>query len=155
MIDLTVSPDLYKNDALIGNSCEEPVVIVGEHALACNGLTTALCSTKQLSTLYTGIDGIINPICGWYFSPWADRYEHTRPSPKHEKILIPTRERALWEYMMLHEKFDEGILIEGLSDYLRLTENAEDKLLEEARYWGCGEEDVKYWINEAINDYEV
>lgn len=140
---------------LIGNSCGHPIVIIGEHALACNGLTTALCSTKQLSTLTVGIDGINNFICIWYFSPWANHYDHTRPSPKHEKILIPTRERALWEYMMLHEKFDEGILIEGLSDYLRLTENAEDKLLEEARYCGCGEEDVKYWINESINDYEV
>lgn len=63
MIDLTVSSDLYKNDVLIGNSCGHPVVIVGEHALACNGLTTALCSTKQLSTLTVGIDGINNFIC--------------------------------------------------------------------------------------------
>lgn len=152
---LLVSPDLYQNDVLIGNACEEPAVVVGDHALACNGLTTALCSIKQLSTLTVGIDGINTFICIWYFSPWADRYEHTRPSPKHPKILIPTRERALWEYMMLHEKFDEGILIEGLSDYLRLTENAEDKLIAEAQYWGCGEDLVKYWIKEALNDYEV
>lgn len=154
-MELKVSPDLYMNDKRIGNVLDSYAVVVGEHALACNGLTTALYSVKQLSTLTVGIDGINNYICMWYFSPWAERYDHTRPSPKHEKILIPTRERALWEYMMLHEKFDEGILIEGLSDYLRLTDNAEGKLLEEARYWGCGEEDVEYWVNEAYNDYEV
>lgn len=130
-------------------------VLVGESACIANGLSFDVLDVNQLSSLDADIVRFRNFVCTWYYSPFADRTDHTHPDPNNSMILIPTAERALWEYIILKDNFDEGVLVESIKDYLWKHSDDESKLIEEARYWGCGEEEVKYWVNEARNDYEV
>lgn len=145
-------PDSYKYDELVGESCPSPRVVVGEQALSRTGLTSFMSSMLQLSTLYTDITGLTNFICTWYFNPFADRYEFTRPSHKHPNILIPTRERAICEYILLKDYFNEGILIEGIQNYLWHSNNDVSKLYEVGKHFYVNKELIDYWVNEAIED---
>ena len=141
--------------ACIKNILTRQCVVVGESACVANGLTSAILEVIQLSSLDADIVHFRNFVCAWYYSPFADRTDHTRPDSNSPMVLIPTAERSLWEYIILKDNFDEGVLVESIKDYLWQHNDDESKLLEEARYWGCGEEEVKYWVNEARNDYEV
>lgn len=144
--------DIYKNDALVGRDGKH--ILIGEQAFCRRGLTTLFSPVLQCSTLYTNITGIWNPIVMWYFNPFADRFEHTTPSPRCSNILEPTTERAIIEYIIFHDYFDEGILIEGLSTYLQ---NHTDlcALYDEAAFWHLRIDWLDYWIKEAREDYEV
>ena len=144
--------NIYKHDKLVGQDGKH--VLIGEQAFARCGLTTLFSPVLQCSTLYTNITGIWNPIVTWYFNPYADRYEHTKPSKVCANILEPTRERALVEYIIFHNYFDEGILIEGLKTYLAETPDLSD-LYNEAEFWYCPRKLVDYWIKEAREDCEV
>lgn len=148
------APTYCRYDKLVGDTLEEPAVLVGEQALYRCGLTTLMSSTLQCSTIIPTLRGYANFICQWYFNPLALRYEHTKPSDYHPMILEPTRERALIEYMLLKEYFNEGILIEGLKDYLYYEENPVEKLHEEATFWKSPLDIVDYWIKEAEEDLD-
>lgn len=154
-MNLSVTVNIYQNDKLLGSTSERPVILIGPSALSRAGLTTLHNSILDCSTLYTGINGIFNPIAMWYFNPYAERYEHTKPSPVHPNILEPTQERALVEYMAYHDYFDEGVLIEGIKSYLEQHDNNYQALLDEADYWHYHADIVEYWIKEAKEDYEV
>lgn len=151
--DLNVHPS-HRYDNLVGTNSVEPIVMLGEQALSRVGLVRSLLTTLQCSTIYVGYDGQGNDICRWYFNPLALRYEHTKPSPYHPMILEPTRERALIECMLLKEYFNEGILIEGLKDYLYYEENPVEKLHNEAKFWKFPLDTVDYWIKEAEEDLD-
>lgn len=151
--DLNVFP-CYRYDKLVGDTLNKPAVLIGEQALYRCGLTTLLSSTLQCSTPITTLRGYANFICQWYYNPLALRYEHTKPSPEHPMILEPTRERALIEYILLKEYFNEGILIEGLKDYLYYEENPVEKLHDEAKFWKFPLDTVDYWIKEAEEDLD-
>ena len=147
--DWTVNSDCYRNHELVGRDGKKHV-LVGVSAFAHVGLTTCLSSVLQCSTLYTGIEGIHCPVVEWYFNPFADKnFEDTTPSPKSPNILIPTKERAIVEYMLLHEKFDEGILIEGLKDYDYLNNGDWSKVYALAPKYLLKSYYVDYWIKEA------
>ena len=120
---LRTSTNIYQNDILVGESCDYPVILIGPAALCRVGLTTLHTSQLQASTLSTRITGIWNPIVTWYFNPNAIRTDHTKPSHVHPNIYEPTAERALVEYIGFHDYFDEGILIEGLQEYLFRNKN--------------------------------
>lgn len=141
--------------AYVKNILTRQCVLVGESACIATGLSGDILEVIQLSSLDADIVRFRNFVCAWYFSPFADRTDHTRPDPSNHMVLIPTAERALWEYIILKDNFDEGVLVESLKDYMWQHNDDESALLEEARYWGCGEDEVKYWVNEARNDYEV
>lgn len=146
--------DLFKrdqaaNERLIGSD-NKYHVIAGMSALEYNGLTTLHSSVIQCWTLKTGINGIDNGIVKWYFNPWSNKTIDTRPSKNSQYLLVPSAERALIEYMVFSEYFDEGILLEGISDYLGRYPDAEDRLLQEIRKFIPQREDlVPYWINES------
>ena len=149
-----IIPNVSKYDIKVGDACDTPRVVVGEQALARTGLTTLLSNVLQLSTLHVGISGIWNPYVIWYFNPFADKYMFTKPSPVHPNILEPTQERALIEYILLHEYFDEGVLIEGLKNYMYQHKDDVSALYEMATNFHLGNDYVDYWINEALNDFD-
>lgn len=53
---------------------------------------------------------------------------------------------------MFHDYFDEGILIEGLKNYLYEMGGDTSKLYEEAGKFHLKEDLLAYWIKEAIED---
>lgn len=147
-----VTPDTFRYYKMVGDSLESPRILIGECALARRGLTSLLSETMQLSTLYTDITGLSNFIVQWYFNPFADKYMHCTPSIQHPMIMEPDRERALIEYIIFHDYFNEGILIEGLQNYLWHNDGNYDKLAEVGKEFHLQRSYIDYWVNEAIND---
>lgn len=142
------------NDILLG-SRHNSVIVAGECALQRCGLTTHISDIIQAWTLLTVPPGIWNPIAMWYFNPMADKYFDTTPSPMHTNILEPTQERALLEYIMFHDYFDEGILIEGLKTYLFQHEDDTTGLYDELNKIPLPVDWLDYWLNEAREDCEI
>lgn len=138
------------NDKLVGSQCR--CIVAGECALARCGLTTCISDIVQAWTLYTGITGIWNPIAMWYASPFAHQEFDVKPSPESDNVLEPTQERALIEYILYLDYFNEGILIEGLKTYMFQHDDDVSKLYEEAPKFSVPEWAVTYWLDEARND---
>lgn len=146
--------DIYKNDKRVG--AVDKYVLIGEQAFARCGLTTLFSPVLQCSTLSTGITGIWSPVVIWYFNPFADKYTHTKPSPVCENILEPTAERAIIEYIIFKDYFDEFVLIEGLKTYMfNNPKDYYERLLEESKIWHLPQDLLDYWIKEAVEDEEV
>lgn len=144
------NPDIYLNDNIVG--ANRKTILVGDSALCRRGLTTLFSSTLKVSTLYPGINGIKSNIVMWYFNPFAQDYFDTTPSPVCSNILEPTQERALIEYIMLLENFDEGILIEGLKTYAFQHDGDYSKLYKMLNKIPVRRSLLDYWINEAETD---
>lgn len=143
-------PNTYKYDNLIGSYGK--YVLVGECAMCRAGLTTLFSETLKLSTLYVGINNLDSNIALWYFNPFANKFFDTVPSPVCPNILEPSQERALIEYIMLLENFDEGILIEGLKTYSFQHDGDYSKLYDMLEKIPLKKELLDYWINEAETD---
>lgn len=143
--------DPYRYDKLVSNQADKPCIVIGEMALIRNGLTSLLTDRLQLSTLFTDITGLYNPIATWYFNPWAKTYDYTSNVSGY-KILNPTKERAIIEYIIFKDYFNEGILIEGLQTYLFQMDNNVNKLYEVADWFKIQRSLVDYWIQEALED---
>lgn len=141
-----------KYDVFIGDMCDSPRVLIGDQAVWRNGLTTAVLETLQLSTLKTGITGNMCSVVNWYFNPWAKNYMHTRPSGTHPNILIPSKERALVEFIIFHDYFNEGILIEALQSYIYEKGDDLDELYKVASDFKIKKSLVDYWLQEARED---
>lgn len=139
-------------DFLVGSSVENGIIVSGECALQRCGLTSYLSDNIKAWTLYPEISGVQNSIVSWYFNPFAVDYIDTKSSSKSENIKIPSKERAIVEYVMFHDYFDEGILIEGLKNYLYEMGGDTSKLYEEAGKFHLKEDLLAYWIKEAIED---
>lgn len=149
-VDIVI-PDIFKHYTKVGEACSGPRVLVGECALVRRGLTSSLSEIMQLSTLHTGITGIWNPYVMWYFNPFADKYMYTDVSEQHPNILEPTEERALSEFIMLKEYFNEGILIEGLKNYIS-RHNDLSVLYKVSKDFKLSRDLIDHWINEAYLD---
>lgn len=143
------SVDIYKNESIVCSDGKEHI-LAGPCALMRNGLVSFISTVLDCWTLKTGISGLDNLIVRYYFNPWATKKFDTVPSKVCGNILVPTAERALVEYVLFHEYFDEGLLLEGLNNYLskdgcnknRLFEEM-DKFIPERVDW------LSYWINES------
>lgn len=152
---MSIDADIYKQHNTVASD-GKPHILVGTSAFAHVGLTTALSSVLQCSTLTTGIDGLLCPIVMWYFNPFANKYfEDTRPSHVNPLIKIPSQERAIVEFILLAEKLEEGILIEGIQTYAFQHDGNYDPIYALAPKYGIRKELVDYWIKEAEEDYEV
>ena len=132
----------------------ETIVLIGECALQRCGLTSQLSDVLQASTLCVGLDECYAIYVTYYFNPWAHITEFTKPSPENPLVLEPIPERALIEYIIFLEHFNEGILIEGLKNYAYENSNDFSKLYSMADYYGIKHSLVEHWINEALNDEE-
>lgn len=139
------------NDALLGSEGKY-YVVCGPTALSRVGLTSYYSDEIHAWTLCPYITGIHTNFVTYFFSPFAECYADTKPSIACEYILEPTRERALIEYILLREYFDEGILIEGLKNYMWLNNDDVSKLYELAPKYHLKKETLDYWLQEARED---
>lgn len=144
--------DARDNDTLLG--LMGVYVLCGPAALCRVGLTSFLTDEVTAWTDCVGINGIHTGVSCFYFNPCIDYTSNVTPSPMHSNILEPTRERALAEYIWLREYFDEGILIEGLKNYIWLSDNNLEELYRVAPKYRCTKNMIDYWIKEAREDYE-
>ena len=82
-------------------------------------------------------------------------YEYkVHPSNTDQLILVPSKERALVEYIKNEKWCDEGILIEAMKTYLMWFRN-DTELKEVADHFGLDWNTIEYWIKEALEDEEV
>lgn len=138
-------PDFYDAMPWFSEDC----IIVGEQALMRNGLTNLVDPNIQVSIDVALTCGLRGKWLSFYFSPWAKDFRHTSPSKANPLIHVPTAERALIEYMCLLENFSEGILEEGMRNYLWRHNDDPAALYEEASLWHCPVGLVDYWVSEA------
>ena len=104
----------------------------------------------DLATDNYELDGIRFPMCRYIYYPDLDREHYLVPSASNPDLLIPTRERAIVDYIKLQENYgDEGILIESLQTYLADYSIDLPKLYEVAAFLKLPREELDYWLNEA------
>lgn len=131
------------------------IVLCGCCALVRNGLIS--WDGGLHLDMYTEIESLhkFNMVYAMYFYTKKIDYEYcVSPSSTNPLILVPTKERALIEYIRDDYLCDEGILIEALKSYLMWFRN--DELLKEAaEHFGVAWETVLYWIHEAETDEEI
>lgn len=70
-----------------------------------------------------------------------------------EKLLLPSKERALLDCMQNTDITDEGQLCEAIVDYLEYPSNngSREKLYEVADFFGYPRDKVDWWISEAYD----
>ncbi len=139
-------------DKYVGDQCR--IIVAGESALMRVGLTSIICDRIQAWTTHTEISEVKTTFIEWYANPLANEEFDVNPSIECANILEPTRERALIEYILFKDYFNEGTLIEGLKNYIWLNKGDVSKLYEEAPKFSVPEWAVTYWIDEAKNDYD-
>lgn len=145
---------ILRNEKLVASDGRKHILI-GEYAFSRCGLTTFMSPVLQCSTGYLGINGLYSYIVSWYFNPMYNQYFETKPSPNCPNILVPSQERAIMEYMVYHDYFNEGILIEGIQTYGLQHDNDWSKIYDLFKMKKFSTDIPDYWINEALNDYEV
>lgn len=131
------------------------IVLCGCCALVRNGLINWDGGTHL--DMYTEIKSLhkFNMVYARYYYTKHIDYDYcVSPSPNNPLILVPTRERALVEYVRDEYLRDEGILIEALKNYLLWFRD--DKALQEvSNHFGVPYETIQYWIHEAETDEEI
>lgn len=110
----------------------------------------------DLATDTKELDGIRLPMCRYIYYPDLDRVHYLVPSKSNPDLLIPTKERAIVDYIKLQEEYgDEGILIESIQSYLRDYEEDLPKLYEVADFFRLPREQLDYWLNEAREETDM
>ena len=96
------------------------VTAVGPGALDSVGLITWYMNLHTLTVPYPQFDGMFVYDSWLYYIPSADS-NHTGIQRTEElmvaNVRIPTRERALIDYIEFIDKFDDEYLYEGLGEY--------------------------------------
>lgn len=129
-------------------------VICGQCALARNGLTTQNPTHLDVWTSIKEIDGVDAAIIRYIFNDKIDHVYEVHPMMGNSNLLLPTRERAIVEYVLCERWRDEGTLIEALKTYL-WNFNDLPHLYEVADFFGLNKIELDFWINEAITDEEI
>ena len=129
-------------------------VVCGICALVRNGLVIFDKDHLDLFTQYPEIDGIDAYAVRYVYNPNIDYEYEVTPFFTNPLILLPSKERAIVEYVLCERYCDEGILIEALKSYLLWFKNL-PKLYEVADHFGLSREVLDYWIHEAETDEEV
>lgn len=133
---------------------DKEYVVCGICALVRNGLIIANKEHLDLFTAFPEIDGLDAFAVRYIYNPDIDYEYEVSPSFTNPLILLPSKERALVEYLICGKYCDEGILIEALKSYLMWFRNLE-KLYRTAAHFGLRREVLDYWIQEAEADEEV
>lgn len=135
-------------DRLAEKGLSHPVVLAGECALQRNSLTTYVSDKIQCWTSLPSIHGVDSPFIAYYFSPLSGDIRYTEKASTCSKLLVPSPERALVEFIMFHDYFGEWILLEGLQTYMRRY-NTDNKLYKVARDLNLQQSRVLEWLTEA------
>lgn len=135
----------------------EQSVLCGFCALARAGLTTFNNTILALwQDQVPRYDGINFGVVVYYYKEDIDYEHYLRADSDNPHILIPTKERAIVEYILNEKWCDEGMLVEALKNYLLVDPAYNmDLLLEVADFFGLDSKTLDYWIDEAINDKEI
>lgn len=132
---------------------DRPHIIVGESALANNGLIY-WCNCLKLWTPYELLDGVkYHGGVLEYYHLIDDAYLDVVDSDLN--LYIPTQEKSIVDVILhLEQYYIEGPLIEALQNYIA-QHNDLLILYNVADYYGISSVDLDYWINEAINEDDM
>ncbi len=144
-------------DEIVGSSIEYPYICCSESAFMRAGLTYTHSSVIEVWTLCADKNRIETGYTKFFFNPLL--YEHfgedCNPSRASHMIRNPTQERAIVEGIFYREYMDEGILIEGLRNYIYSHNDDCSKLYELAPKYMLKEKDLTYWLNEAREEVDM
>lgn len=143
-----------EDEYIYDKEIKERRVICAHCALARVGLTTFSPVHLDLWTKYPSIDGVDAAIVRYLYNPNIDYEYELTPMNTNPLLLLPSKERALVEFIKCEKWCDEGILIESLKTYLNWFYN-EKHLYEVAAYFQLPKETLDYWIKEALEDEEI
>ncbi|MCM1172518.1 MAG: hypothetical protein NC393_10365 [Clostridium sp.] len=136
------------------NLVTEEMVVCGTTALTYNGMTTYSSPHLRLMTQYKELDGCDVVFLSYYYYTYIDRVNWIRHDVDNPLILIPSRERAIIDYLMNERWCDEGVAIDALKDYLNNFCDMSE-LYRVADFYKYSKETLDYWLEEARNDCEV
>lgn len=139
-------------DKIIDGTLSDAAIACGPSALVRAGLTSLCMNDLFCWTDEYILSGVGNGVVKFLYNPIYKKigFADLKCSPFSVKILEPTRERAILEYMAWIDYFHEGYLIEALQDYMGL--NSINKLYESAPTYGVNKDVLDYWIKEARED---
>lgn len=120
-------------------------------ALARNGLIMFDAIHLDLQTGKAELDKTNYVYFSLFYNPNIDYEYCITKSPSNPLLLLPSKERALVECIKHLDWIDEGLLIEGLRNYLDNFWN-EKLLFEVAKHFNLPAEELEYWLNEARNE---
>lgn len=129
-------------------------VLCNQCALSRSGLIIANDTHIDLMTNREDFDGFSLVYITYYYYEHIDYEYKLHPLNTNPLILVPSKERALVEYIKNEKWCDEGTLIEAMKTYLMWFRD-DQKLKEVAEHFSLNWSTVEYWINEALEDEEV
>ncbi len=132
---------------------EEKTVLCGSSALAFAGLIMFNTTHYVIQTCEAVLHDSVFYFITLKYNPEIDYDYCVSKSPSNPMLLIPSKERALIECMKHIDWIDEGLLIEGLKNYLEQFWD-EKLLLDAADHFKLPRKDLEYWLEEARNDYD-
>lgn len=130
-------------------------IVTGITALVWNGICSMLPWYTELSSSNSVLNDIHIPLGRYVYKPYVDKENYLRPSSNNPKMLVPTVERAVVEYILDEEHCDEGILIEALKNYLWQYPEKLQELYKVAEFYGLARETLDYWLEEARTDDSI
>lgn len=141
---------MYDYDCVIN----ERRVLCGECALNRVGLVHFNSDHLHLMTDQPDFDNFSMVYMTYFYYPVIDFTNWVSPCRTNKLLLLPTRERAIIDYLRCENHCDEGYLIEALKNYLEQFQDL-PKLREVATFYDVPLETLDYWINEALTDEEI
>lgn len=128
-------------------------VLCCEAALANNGLTYFDPNYPIVFTEYELLNGKSFGYSKHIYNNNIDYDNYVRVCSNTDKILIPTKERAIVESIKFKDYCDEGILIEAIKNYLGSFKNFVE-LYKVAQFYNVDKYEIDYWIKEA-EEYDM
>ncbi len=128
-------------------------VLTGACMLARNGMVYASVTHLDLQTDIKEMDLFYAGISSFFYNPDIDYEYCVSKSVSNPLLLLPSKERAVVECIKHLDWIDEGLLIEGIQNYIS---NFWDKklLYEAAAHFNLPEDELEYWLEEARNEYD-
>lgn len=131
-------------------------VAVGGYALQASGLTAFYPGLIQQTTTTPDLNGRRLGRIGFFYVPDINndhRYIEGSVRTFYSNLLFPTAERAIVDNIRHQDIFEEFYLVDALKHYLYKHGDDLAKLREVARVYGQSDQ-LEYWIQEALDDYD-
>jgi hypothetical protein len=141
-------------DYIYDNEIKETRVMCAQCAFARQGLIYWIGPHLDLWTYYSSIDGLNTSAVRYLYNKNIDYEYEVQPYFTNPNLLLPSKERAIVEYIKCERWCDEGTLIEGLKTYLDQFCDMEH-LYEVAEFFKLDKPILDYWIKEALEDEEI
>lgn len=125
-------------------------VLFGPSEVIANGLSTHWDTTVTIATDLPNLNNVGFHHKLFYYRPNLDRSSFLKPGVWREQLcLIPTRERAVIDYIQNQDVLDEGELCMAVDYYYEFMYGDLSKLYEVAEAMGSSKEEVDHWVYEA------